>query len=175
MSDKLADPIEPQLSDEHRAGTTIDRAANDAAADLSKPREGRQCIQVKPDGDRCQAQALTGSLLCFFHDPAQAGARAAASKRGGEKTRAAVLPPDTPDAPLRTPSEMSALLDRTINQLLRGQIDSKVANTVGYLMTVKMKTTDLGNLEQRLGALERAVKEKQSEPTLFDPDLFGGE
>src|SRR5215472_9218994 len=72
MNPKLDDQSEPRLTDAHGAGTNIDRAADQDAADISKADAGRQCTQVKPDGDRCQAQALTGSILCFFHDPAQA-------------------------------------------------------------------------------------------------------
>jgi len=174
MNTKVADRPEPQLTDAHGAGTNIDRAADQDAADISKADAGRQCTQVKPDGDRCQAQELTGSLLCFFHDPAQAAARAAASRRGGEKNRPAVLAAGTPDAPLTTAADLTALLGRTINQVLRGQVDPKVATTVGYLLTVMMKAADLGRLEQRLAALEQALTEKHAEPSLVDPDEFGG-
>ena len=174
MNPKLDDQSEPRLTHERHGGTAVGRAADAAAADLSGADAGRRCTQVKPDGDRCQAQALTGSLLCFFHDPAQAAARAAASRRGGEKNRPAVLAAGTPDAPLTTAADLTALLGRTINQVLRGQVDPKVATTVGYLLTVMMKAADLGRLEQRLAALEQALTEKHAEPSLVDPDEFGG-
>jgi hypothetical protein len=108
--------------------------------------------------------------LCFFHDPASAAERTAASRRGGEKNRAAVLPPDTPDFALNSTADASALLGRTINQLLRGQLDPRIANAVGYLLTIKIKAADLGKLEERMAALEAALKKKPAEPNLLDPE-----
>src|SRR5215469_15841005 len=93
------------------------------AAEEIQTRAGGQCTMIKRDGNRCHAPTVTGMQFCFFHDPSAVAERAAANKRGGEKTRAAVLPLDTPDAPLNSAAELNALLARTINQLLRGQLD----------------------------------------------------
>jgi hypothetical protein len=139
------------------------------AAELSSGHQRRQCTGLKPDGGRCGAVALTGSALCFFHDPASARERTAASKHGGEKNRAAVLPPDTPDFPLNSAGDAAALLGRTINQVLRGELDPKIANAVGYLLTIKIKTTDLAKLEERMAALE-ALREKAPATNLLDPE-----
>jgi hypothetical protein len=140
------------------------------AAELPNGQQSRQCTKVKRDGVCCNAQALTGSRFCFFHDPASARERTAASRRGGEKNRAAVLPPDTPDFPLNSAADASALLERTINHLLRGQLDARIANAVGYLLTVKIKAADLGKLEERMAALEAALKKKAPEANLLDPE-----
>jgi len=139
------------------------------AAELPNGQQRRQCTKRKPDGGRCGAAALTGSSLCFFHDPTTARERIAASKRGGEKNRAAVLPPDTPDFPLNSADDATALLGRTINQLLRGELDPKIANAVGYLLTIKIKTADLAKLEERMIAFE-ALKEKAPATNLLDPE-----
>jgi len=42
-----------------------------------------QCQFEKADGQRCGAPALTGSKLCFFHDPHQAPKRREAQSAGG--------------------------------------------------------------------------------------------
>jgi hypothetical protein len=175
MNSNLANQSEHQLPNEQSAAT-LDHAADVTAADPANAPRSRQCIKLKADGSRCQGQALTGSSQCFFHDPASANQRAAASRRGGERNRAAALPSDTPDAPLNNACDAGALLARSINQLLRGQLDPKIANAVGYLLSVKMRTTDVAKLEQRMAALERALKEQRPEPTLSDTgDEFGGE
>jgi hypothetical protein len=147
---------------------TSERELEETAAPIGENSGG--CTGLKRDGNRCHAQALTGSRYCFFHDPAAAEERAAASKRGGEKTRAAVLPPGTPDFPLNSATDAGALLGRTINQLLRGELDPKIANAVGYLLTIKIKATDLGKLEERMAALEAALKEKGPAPVILDVD-----
>jgi hypothetical protein len=90
-----------------------------------------QCSEPTRSGKRCRARAITGSRFCFFHDPGSTQERAAANKRGGEKKHYAVLPADTPDFPLAGARDVDALLGRIINQVLRGQIDPRIATTVG--------------------------------------------
>ena len=118
---------------------------------------------------------MTGSTWCFFHDPAAAEERAAASKRGGEKNRTVVLPPDTPDFPLNNADDAAALLARAINLLLRGQLDPKIANAAGYLLGIKMRASDTGKHEQRIAALEAALKERGPAPALFELDDESGD
>ncbi len=116
-----------------------------------------QCSAVKADGQCCHARAQVGTQWCYFHDPESTEERIAASRRGGEKNRSATLPLGTPDFPLTSAADASALIGRTINQLLRGEIDPRIANTVGYLVTVKIKATDQGALERRVAALEATL------------------
>lgn len=42
-----------------------------------------QCEFEKTNGKRCRAPAITGSKLCFFHDPSQAAKRTQAQRLGG--------------------------------------------------------------------------------------------
>jgi hypothetical protein len=132
-----------------------------------------QCHEVKANGERCRAKTLTGSRWCFFHDPASAKKRTAASRRGGEKKRAVVLPPDTPDFPLNNPEDVSALMARIVNQLLRGQLDAKTSYTAGYLLNSIMRVSNLGKLEQRVSKPEAAQNEKgpTPNPNQVDYDL----
>lgn len=117
-----------------------------------------QCAALKSDGKRCGAHAQIGSELCFFHNPESTPDRIAASRRGGGRGRGVTLPPETPDFPLTTANDASALMARTINQVLRGELDPKIATAVGYLVTVKMKAADTATLERRLAALEATLK-----------------
>ncbi len=129
-------------------------SGNDPTNPLNDGTEDGQCSDTTRRGIRCRAKARIGSVLCFFHDPALTNERAVASKRGGEKKHCAVLPPHTPDFLLNSAQDAEALLGRTINQVLRGEIDPRIANTVGYLITLKLKAADTGELERRVAALE---------------------
>ena len=111
-----------------------------------------------------------GSSHCFFHDPASARTRAAASKRGGERNHVAVLPSTTADYPLSRAKDAVALLALTINQVLRGQIDPRIANAVGYLVTVQLKALEQGETEERLATLEQPRIAGKTKEILKDLD-----
>jgi hypothetical protein len=117
---------------------------------------GPQCEFVRRGGERCRARPRAGSAYCFFHDPAAAGERDAARRRGGvaRSRRAAVLPENEPDLPLGTIADVVCLLGTTINQTRRGQIDVKVANAIGTLANVLLRGISQGDLEARLAAIE---------------------
>jgi len=133
----------------------------------------RQCKQVKADGTRCRANAVNGSAYCFAHDPARAAERQAARQAGGRVGKTKVLGPDTPDVPLSSPMEVVALLGETINQVRRGDVDPKVANTVGYLSGVLIRALEAGDIEQRLAVLEAIVTHQEAPDSPFNIDPAG--
>ncbi len=140
---------------------------------MAKTQEGRptQCRHVKADGTRCQANAMSKSKFCFFHDPHKAKQRTAARRAGGQKAKAAALSPDTPDHSLESLADVVTLLGQTINQVRRGEIDPRVSNAVGYLTNVLIKALEQGNLEERLNALESIVNSRPQQPaSLFEID-----
>ncbi|MGD0920883.1 MAG: hypothetical protein ABSA70_03855 [Terriglobia bacterium] len=126
-------------------------------------RSTRRCEHEKADGLMCKANPVAGSGFCYFHHPAKSEERAAARRAGGLKRsrQAAVLPLDTPDRSLATEADVVALLGMTVNQVLRGQLDPKVANTVGYLSTVLLKALEQGGLADRIAALEAIVRNQR--------------
>jgi len=70
---------------------------------------------------------------------------------------AAVLPPDTLDNPLRNTQDVSTLLAESINQVRRGELDPRVANSVGHLASILLGALQQGPLEERLARLEAAL------------------
>jgi hypothetical protein len=97
--------------------------------------EGVRCEGKRKDGRPCRVAALPGSRYCLFHDPAQAETRRRAQHKGGtnRSKRAAVLPADAPDAPLKTVPDVVTFLALTANRVCRGELDAKVGNCVGVL------------------------------------------
>ena len=108
------------------------------------------CQYRKKDGSRCRANAQATNGLCVFHDPEKAADGHRARRAGGiSRSRvAAVLPPDTPEHRLRNTQDVSNLLADSINQVLRGQLDPKVANSVGYLASVMLRSLEQGHTEE---------------------------
>ena len=97
--------------------------------------KGTRCEGKRKDGRPCRVAALPGSRYCLFHDPAQAETRRRAQRKGGtnRSRRAAVLPAEAPDAPLKTVPDVVSFLALTANRVCRGELDAKVGNCVGVL------------------------------------------
>jgi hypothetical protein len=75
-----------------------------------------------------------------------------------------VLPSTTPDARLVDARDVVRLLAETANQVRRGEIDPKVANSVGYLGSLLMKAIHETEIESRLAKLEAALKRQPATP-----------
>ena len=58
-----------------------------------------------------------------------------------------------PDVKIENSRDVMMLLSQTINQVLKGIIDPRVANAVGYLANLQIKTFELNELEKRLAKL----------------------
>jgi hypothetical protein len=119
----------------------------------------KKCESRKKNGERCRADAQTGKSLCVFHDPARAGDGPRARQAGAvhRSHSAAVLPSDTPDHPLGDTNQVSVLLADSINRLRRGQLDPRVANSMGYLTSVRLRSLEQGPIEERLAKIEAAL------------------
>jgi len=119
----------------------------------------RKCKFRKKNGERCGADAQTGKTLCVFHDPARASEGRRARRAGGitRSRLALVLPADTPDHPLGNTTDVSSLLADSINRLRRGQLDPRVANAMGYLTSVLLRSLEQGPVEERLAKVEAAL------------------
>lgn len=117
------------------------------------------CKFRKKNGARCTADAQTGKDVCVFHDPERIEEGRRARRAGGIKRsrRAAVLSPDTPDCPLTNVLDISRLIADCINQVRRGELDARVANTIGFLAGIQLRSFEQGALDQRLARMESVL------------------
>jgi hypothetical protein len=115
-----------------------------------------KCEHKKPNGERCRAKALTNDRFCFFHSPAKNQERRQAQRAGGvsRSQKTTVLPPDTEDQRLQSPTDVCDLLGTTINQVRRGLLDSRIATAVGYLAGTLLRGMEHGHLDERLTRIE---------------------
>jgi len=130
----------------------------------------KRCQFRKRNGEKCSADVQSGKDVCVFHDPERTEDGGRARRAGGlSHTRvAAVLAAETPDHPLRSTKEVSDLLAESINQLRRGQLDPKVANAVGYLASVLLRSLGQGRIEERLAQLERILGKAETTGGVFE-------
>ena len=118
----------------------------------------KTCGAIKSDQSKCQAPALPGSEFCFFHDPSKADKRREAQAQGGRRNRMKTLEESAPDVKVKDSGDAIALISDTINQVRKGQIDPRVANSVGFLANILLKAVERDKLETRIEQLEAVLK-----------------
>lgn len=121
-------------------------------------RKRLHCHHKAQSGQRCKARPLRNGRYCFWHDPSKATARKEAGRTGGQRGRARTLPSETADFTVSDAASIVELLSRTVNQTLRGEIDPKVANAVGYLSGMILKAREQGEIDERVAKIEEILK-----------------
>ena len=100
---------------------------------------GAQCEFLKADGTRCRANTRSASNYCYFHDPSVSRERHLARKRGGiARSSHKLVLPDATNQPLSSVPDVLSLLEATANEVRRGQLETRLANCVGYLCSVAL-------------------------------------
>jgi hypothetical protein len=130
----------------------------------------RICSGTKPDQSNCQAAALPGSEFCFFHDPSKTEKRREAQAHGGRQNRMKTLEDSAPDVKLEDSGDAIALISETINEVRKGKIDPRVANSVGFLANILIKAVEKNKLETRIEQLEALLK---VQPSTMDLTVTG--
>ena len=128
---------------------------------------GTPCKSRKPDGTNCKSAALQGSIFCFFHDPAKAAERREAQALGGRQNCIKTLGSTAPDVKVEDGGDVVALISETINQVRKGLMDPRVANSVGYLANVLIKAFEQDDLETRIERLEALLERRTAAPELI--------
>ncbi len=115
------------------------------------------CAGYKKNGDRCECPATGDDGFCFWHSPkVSPEERRAAVVKGGLMSRPKALPPETPDARLRSPESCLQLLEESVSQLRRGELDIKIMNSISYAVTTATKVWEVA-ISDKLDRLEKLV------------------
>ena len=113
------------------------------------------CIAKKINGESCEATAKHDSPYCFFHDPDEIKKRASASSKGGKNKRRKTLSSEAANFSFRSANEIKSLLALSINEVITGNLDIKVATTVGYLANILLKSFEQIDIEERITKIEQ--------------------
>ncbi len=133
----------------------------------------RQCANRKENGQPCRAAPLTNKEFCFWHSPENAEEVAEARRLGGLRRRREVAVAGAYDfAGLGTVEDIRRLLEVAALDVLGLENSIARARTLAYLAITAIKLLEVGELEERLNALEAAVNVQGSlaEP-IFDADF----
>ena len=125
----------------------------------------------------CQAAPLREGDYCFWHSPEHAEDVAEARRLGGLRRRREVAVSGAYEfAGLQTVSDIRRILEIGVLDTLGLENSIARARTLAYLAMTAIKLLEVGELEQRLAALEAAIHGQKSLPeSVFDVEPVDSE
>jgi hypothetical protein len=130
----------------------------------------RACAAVKSNGVRCRANPLRERDYCLMHDPEHAAEVAEARKLGGlRKRREAALIGAYDLQGLDRLAMLERVLEIALLDTLGLDNSLNRSRTLGYLVGIGTRLRHEGETEERLSALETAVRgQKMPAESVFD-------
>ena len=98
---------------------------------------------------------MKGSDYCFSHNPDTQIEKHLAVVKGGLNSKKVNL--DLEPLSIKTPQEVSMLLEDTINGVRSGELPPNIANTIGYLAGHALKALETADLEEKIKELEAVI------------------
>lgn len=117
-----------------------------------------KCDFIKDNGEQCKANAMIDSGYCYLHNPEIAEETKKLNQIKGGENRGLTVTKPLKEVEVTSGHDIFTLLNTTIKEVRAGEIDAKVANTIGYLAGVMIKAYEASVLEKRLIDLEDALK-----------------
>ena len=124
---------------------------------------GNRCKATNQRGEPCAAYSGANSDFCFWHDPARVQDRAKARRSGGQSRhgRKIGVTGDNAKVSVKTMQDVVGLLEQAVNDALSLENSLQRARTVGSLASVIIRALEFATLEERVVALEAALRERE--------------
>ena len=120
------------------------------------------CKAKKKDGSPCSMKALKGQRHCFTHDPSNGAARAKARRLGGERTRVQHAGnPETLPREIKSLADLQIVFDYTLAEIIPIENSIPRGRLLLALIDTGVKLFQVGELENRLAAIEAALKARK--------------
>lgn len=116
----------------------------------------KSCKAKTTSGDPCAAHP-GASGFCWAHDPALARKRAEAHRLGGHRTHYQD-PSPWPEVDVTNAAGLLLLMAKLLRESWDLETGVARSRTLGYLIQVQKGVLEIGELEQRVAALENALK-----------------
>ena len=119
----------------------------------------RTCRAIAASGQPCRAAPMTDSDYCFMHDPTMAKERAGARRLGGLRRRREKATSEIYDwTGLKDVPEVRRLLEVAVMDTLGLDNSPARSRTLGYLASLSLRAMEIGELEERVAALEELLE-----------------
>lgn len=119
----------------------------------------RVCKFVKDDGKPCRSPPLQDSDFCRMHSPEHADEVAEARRLGGLRRRKEKITAGTYDFDgLESVADIRRLLEVAVLDTLELENSVARSRTLAYLAQTALKMLEVGELEERVRALEETLQ-----------------
>lgn len=119
------------------------------------------CTERNNRGEPCGAYAVAGSTRCFVHAPEKAAERVAARRLGGRNRQTAKGSPPPATVRLRTLEDVQRLLETLASDTLLQENSARRTTAAVSVLALAMKALETGALEERLAAVESALRPRR--------------
>jgi hypothetical protein len=118
----------------------------------------RACKALREDGGRCQSPPLLEGDFCLMHSPEHAEEMAEARRLGGlRRRREKTVSGAYAFEGLAAVGQVQRLLEIAVSDTLSLENSVARSRTLAYLAQVALKALEVGQLAERIDALERLV------------------
>lgn len=117
-----------------------------------------QCKFIKPNRERCKANAIENSDFCFSHNPEMREAKRKAVIKGGKSPKKNYNPLEPIE--IKNNKDVVKLISQVINEVRQGKIEIRVANCIFYGAGQLIKALEIANLEERVEKIEEKLEQK---------------
>ena len=125
---------------------------------MTQAKQVKRCKGTKGEG-KYPCNAVPGaSGYCFMHDPDRGAERAAARRRGGRGRHTPHSDAALPSTEIRTLDDVRGLLGYALAEALVGDNSIQRTRALVAIAGAFVEAIKVGELEQRLAALEAAQK-----------------
>ena len=122
------------------------------------------CRFQKPNGEPCQATPMRGENFCFWHSPEHAEEAAEARRLGGLRRRKERITQGAYDFDgLEDVTKIRRLLEIAVVDTLALESSIARSRALAYLAQMALRALEVGELEDRIDALEEAMRPRLRE------------
>jgi hypothetical protein len=130
---------------------------------------GDQCVKILDNGERCGAYAVGDGIYCLNHtdDPRYKDAKERRHIMGGRYRGASAMRPKVDDGiswediEIKTPMDVSTVLERATNAALRGEITTQRASSIAQLCNSMLKSLEVGSMAKEIEELKKMIGGKE--------------
>lgn len=116
----------------------------------------RSCAAITSGGAVCKMAPMHASAYCWSHDPANAAARSAGARRGGQATR--VVPNATAPVSLASLADIRAHLEQALADALQHENTLKRTSAVVRVAAEAMRLHERAEVLELFAALDERLR-----------------